>query len=116
MSVDKRPTSLARTLLNALILVRILTILPLSIIIEYHNVLETCSLIIVHPWHDSHSTYIKCLWGIVGGKGRGSNLQERVLHTYTHNICLFRGEIGWMKNFGEKMGRKTFLSVFGWWE
>ena len=23
-------------------------------------------------------------------------------------VCLFRGEIGWMENFGEKMGRKTF--------
>ena len=29
-------------------------------------------------------------------------------------VRLFGGEIGWMKNFGEKMGRKTFLSVFGW--
>ena len=29
-------------------------------------------------------------------------------------MCLFGGEIGWMKNFGEKMGKKTFLSVFGW--
>ena len=94
MSVDKRPTSLARTLLYALIPVSIFTILPLSIIIEYHNVLETCSLITVHPWRDSHSTYIKCLWGTVGGKGRGSNLQEGVLHTYTLKICLFRGEIG----------------------
>ena len=24
-------------------------------------------------------------------------------------VCLFRDEIGWMENFGEKMGRKTFL-------
>ena len=24
-------------------------------------------------------------------------------------MCLFGGEIGWMENFGEKMGRKTFL-------
>ena len=24
-------------------------------------------------------------------------------------VCLFGGEIGWMKNFKEKMGRKTFL-------
>ena len=24
-------------------------------------------------------------------------------------VCLFGGEIGWKKNFGEKMGRKTFL-------
>ena len=24
-------------------------------------------------------------------------------------MCLFGGEIGWMKNFREKMGRKTFL-------
>ena len=29
-------------------------------------------------------------------------------------VCLFGGEIGWMENFREKMGRKTFLSVFGW--
>ena len=29
-------------------------------------------------------------------------------------VCLFGGEIGWMKNFGKKMGRKTFWSVFGW--
>ena len=29
-------------------------------------------------------------------------------------VCLFGGEIKWMKNFGEKMGMKTFLSVFGW--
>ena len=24
-------------------------------------------------------------------------------------MCLFGGEIGWMENFGEKMGMKTFL-------
>ena len=24
-------------------------------------------------------------------------------------VCLFRGEIRWMKNFGKKMGRKAFL-------
>ena len=24
-------------------------------------------------------------------------------------MCLFGGETGWMKNFGEKMGRKFFL-------
>ena len=29
-------------------------------------------------------------------------------------MCLFRGEIRWMENFGEKIGRKTFLSMFGW--
>ena len=29
-------------------------------------------------------------------------------------VCLFGGEIEWVENFGEKMGRKTFLSVFGW--
>ena len=29
-------------------------------------------------------------------------------------VCLFEGEIRWMKNFREKMGRKTFLTVFGW--
>ena len=27
----------------------------------------------------------------------------------TLRVCLFGGEIGWMENFGEKMGRKTFL-------
>ena len=29
-------------------------------------------------------------------------------------VCLFGDEIGRTKNFGEKIGRKTFLSVFGW--
>ena len=29
-------------------------------------------------------------------------------------VCLFGGGIRWMKNFGEKIGRKTFWSVFGW--
>ena len=29
-------------------------------------------------------------------------------------MYLFGGEIGWMEKFGEKMERKTFLSVFGW--
>ena len=29
-------------------------------------------------------------------------------------VYLFAGEISWMENFGEKMGRKTFLSMFGW--
>ena len=29
-------------------------------------------------------------------------------------VCLFGGKIGWMENFEEKMGRKTFWSVFGW--
>ena len=24
-------------------------------------------------------------------------------------VCLFGGKIGWMENFGKKMGRKTFL-------
>ena len=28
-------------------------------------------------------------------------------------VCLFRGKIGWMENFGDKMGRKIFLSMFG---
>ena len=32
----------------------------------------------------------------------------------TLRMCLFGGEIGWMENFEEKMGRKTFLSVFSW--
>ena len=34
----------------------------------------------------------------------------------TVRVCLFRGEIRWIENFGEKMGRKTFLSMFGWME
>ena len=29
-------------------------------------------------------------------------------------MCLFGGEIGQMENFEEKMGRKTFWSVFSW--
>ena len=29
-------------------------------------------------------------------------------------LCLFGGEIWWMENFIKKMGRKIFLSVFGW--
>ena len=29
-------------------------------------------------------------------------------------VCLFGSEIRWMENFGEKMGKKTFLSMFGW--
>ena len=29
-------------------------------------------------------------------------------------MCLFRGEVKRMENFGEKMGRKFFWSVFGW--
>ena len=29
-------------------------------------------------------------------------------------MCLFGGKIEWMKNFGEKLGSKTFFSVFGW--
>ena len=29
-------------------------------------------------------------------------------------MCLFEGEIEWMENFREKIGRKTFWSVFGW--
>ena len=29
------------------------------------------------------------------------------------SVCLFGGEIGWMENFREKMGRKFFWSVFG---
>ena len=32
----------------------------------------------------------------------------------TLRVCLFKGEIRWMENFEEKMGRKIFLSVFGW--
>ena len=29
-------------------------------------------------------------------------------------VCLVGGKIWWMENFGEKMGRRIFLSVFGW--
>ena len=29
-------------------------------------------------------------------------------------VCLFGGEIGWIENFGEKIGMKIFWSVFGW--
>ena len=29
-------------------------------------------------------------------------------------MILFGGEIGWMKNFREKIGMKTFLTVLGW--
>ena len=29
-------------------------------------------------------------------------------------MFLFGGEIGWMKNFREKIGIKTFLTVLGW--
>ena len=29
-------------------------------------------------------------------------------------VFLFRGKIGWMENFEKKIGRKTFLRVFGW--
>ena len=32
----------------------------------------------------------------------------------TIRVCLFGDKIRWMENFGEKIGRKTFLSVFGW--
>ena len=32
----------------------------------------------------------------------------------TIRVCLFGGEIRWTENFGEKIGRNTFLSVFGW--
>ena len=28
---------------------------------------------------------------------------------YTFRVCLFGGKIGWMENFGKKMGRETFL-------
>ena len=29
--------------------------------------------------------------------------------TSISRVCLFGGEIGWMENFGEKIGRETFL-------
>ena len=32
---------------------------------------------------------------------------------YGLRVCLFGGKIWWMENFGEKMGMKTFLSMFG---
>ena len=35
---------------------------------------------------------------------------------FDFKVCFFGCEIGWMENFGEKMRRKTFLSVFGWLE
>jgi len=31
-------------------------------------------------------------------------------------VCLFEGKIEWMENFGEKIERKSFLSVFDWME
>ena len=39
---------------------------------------------------------------------------EKIATLLNLRVCLFGGEIGWMENFGEKMGRKTFLSMFGW--
>ena len=37
-------------------------------------------------------------------------LKTLILKFYLRlRVCLFRGKIGWMKNFGEKIGRKTFL-------
>ena len=35
---------------------------------------------------------------------------------FDFRVCLFEYEIRWIENFEEKMGRKTFLSVFGWLE
>ena len=35
-----------------------------------------------HSWYDIHSTSIN-ICGVWGDKGRGSSLQEKVLHTYT---------------------------------
>ena len=29
-------------------------------------------------------------------------------------MCSFGGEIGWIENYGEKIGRKTFWNMFGW--
>ena len=54
----------------------------------------------------------KCLWS-VRDKGQGSSHQEKVSYTYILRMCLFGGETEWMKNFREKMRRKTFLNVFG---
>ena len=31
------------------------------------------------------------------------------IYIYTLSVFLFRGEIGWMENSGEKIERKTFL-------
>ena len=44
---------------------------------------------------------------------KGSGLGKILLKSI--RLYLFGGEIEWMKIFGEKMERKTFLSVFGWW-
>ena len=29
-------------------------------------------------------------------------------------MYMFGGEIGWMKNFREKIGRNFFWNIFGW--
>ena len=41
-----------------------------------------------------------CLFGIT---------QFYHIYIYTLSVSLFRGEIEWMENSGDKIGRKTFL-------
>ena len=38
-----------------------------------------------------------------------SKLSYYGLLTVIQRVCSFRGEIRWIKNFGKKMRRKTFL-------
>ena len=35
---------------------------------------------------------------------------------FSFKVCLFESKIGWIENFGEKMGKKTFFEVYlvGW--
>ena len=37
-----------------------------------------------------------------------------IIYKGKFSVYLFGGKIGWMENFGKKMRRKTFLSIFGW--
>ena len=39
--------------------------------------------------------------------------ERELLLTNQLRVCLLGGEIGWVENFGEKMGRKIFWNVFG---
>ena len=47
-------------------------------------------------------------------KGWELNAGWEAPHKLGLRVCLFRGEIRWIENFGEKIKSKTFLSVFGW--
>ena len=40
--------------------------------------------------------------------------KDRETLTNVFRVCLFRSKIVWMENFGKKMRRNFFLSVFGW--